>query len=193
MDLKITDTKDISLSFVLDDSNLGYANLLRRTMIRDIAVYAIDTIVVYENTTELFDEYIAHRIGLVPLVTPKDADKKPRDVVLTLDAAGPSMVYSKDLKSGDSVVEVALENIPLFAVAEKKSIRIECKAKVGYGKQHAKFQAGIAAYEQVSEDKYNFMLESSYQKKPEEILREGLAIIKNKTEEYIKIVEEFPK
>ena len=85
----------------------------------------------------MFDEYIAHRIGLVPILTPKGYGETDA-IVLSLEIEGPVTVYSKDLKASDKEVTVANENIPLIKLAEGQSIRADCKAVIGNGQQRAR-------------------------------------------------------
>ena len=53
------------LSFTLDD--VKKANTLRRKFLRDIETLAIDEVYIYENTTNMPDETIAQRLGMVPI------------------------------------------------------------------------------------------------------------------------------
>jgi len=55
------------IRFVLSETDTSMANTLRRIMIAEIPVLAIDLIEFHENTTVLVDEYIAHRLGLIPI------------------------------------------------------------------------------------------------------------------------------
>ena len=63
------DKEQGKLSFILKDSNHVFANTLRRLMIDDVPTMAIEDIEFSKNNSILYDEIIAHRLGLVPLKT----------------------------------------------------------------------------------------------------------------------------
>ncbi len=162
----------------VDVSGIGYgmANAIRRTAIGGVGCFAIDTVTFYENTSAIFDEYLAHRLGLVPILTPKDYDEKD-EIVFSLEAEGPATVYSKEMKSSDKSVKVANADIPIIKLAEGQRLRVDGKAVLGTGSRSAKFQPGIVSYKTKNGKDFEFYFESFGQMNANEIMRRALDII----------------
>jgi DNA-directed RNA polymerase II subunit RPB3 len=57
------------VKFRLTGVNASFANALRRVMISNVPTFAIDIVQIHANTSALNDEFLAHRLGLVPLVS----------------------------------------------------------------------------------------------------------------------------
>lgn len=65
--IRITDLRHDKLSFELTQTDISMANALRRIMIAEVPTLAIDLVEFEDNTTCLQDEFLAHRLGLIPL------------------------------------------------------------------------------------------------------------------------------
>lgn len=118
-------------------------NAIRRSLSR-IPIIAIDEVEIEKNDSPLYDETIAHRLGLIPLKAKKFNEKKPFE--LKLDTKKEGFVYSEDLK-GD--IEVVYDKIPITYLKDKGSLKIVATTKEGVGKEHAKFSPGIIFYQNV--------------------------------------------
>lgn len=199
MKLNITKEEDNRMEFTLGDASLALANVIRRYVSNHVPIFAINNVTFYENTTSMFDEYIAHRIGMVPLTTPPTTTEK-EEVVFHIDEEGPKVVYAKDLKTKDKDVKPAKDNIVIITLGEGQKLKLEGKARVGIGREHAKFQAGIVSYE-IDEKKENkeekeiikFYVESFYQMSPKEMLTLGCKTLERDLKELQKAIEKTAK
>lgn len=164
---------------------LSFSSALRRIMISEVPTYAIENVYFYENTSSMYDEVLAHRLGLIPVKgVPVSGDEV---VVFTLSKEGPCTVYSSDLKSESG--ELAFENIPIVKLAEGQKLELEAEALVGTGKTHAKWQPCNVVYKQISNDEVEFTIESFGNMDAEDIIRSSLEILKNKAEIFLSELE----
>ncbi|KAH9260979.1 hypothetical protein BASA81_000675 [Batrachochytrium salamandrivorans] len=156
--IEILSQKEDSLRFVLSDTDASVANAFRRVMINETATLAIDLVEMEENSSVLHDEFIAHRLGLLPLrvATAAGVDQfvETQDCVcdgycqhcsvnFVLDVVntGPQevkTVYSSDLIPQIESIEVigysSREEMGVFAGAENDGRGIVI-CKLGIGQQ----------------------------------------------------------
>jgi DNA-directed RNA polymerase subunit D len=191
MDLNLTLEKNNRLEFSLKGVAVPFANLLRRYGMGQVPVFAIDRVTFYENSSTMFDEYVSHRLGQIPLVS--ETSKATDEVILTLEAEGPGTVYSRQLKSTDAKIKASLENIPLLNLLEGQNLRLEAKARQGIGRQHAKFQPGIIAYEMLSPTEFKFKTESFMQLEPRTFLSRAADVIMDRCGEFEEKITEVKK
>ncbi|MEM3781786.1 MAG: DNA-directed RNA polymerase subunit D [Candidatus Micrarchaeaceae archaeon] len=183
--MKISFIEDTPFAARFTVSGIGFAeaNVLRRIATGSVPVFAIDTVTFYENTSAMFDEYIAHRIGLIPITTPSKGYDEKDAIMFSLEAEGPKTAYSGDLKSSDKEVKVANEKIPIIKLAEGQRLRLEGKAVMGIGAKHAKFQPGMATYKQLDNGDFEFYVETFGQMPAIEIVHKAVETIEKQLKE----------
>lgn len=157
MDIDIIELSERKARFVLSGVSASFANAIRRSILAEIPVMAIDDVNIYENTSVLFDEQLSLRLGLIPLKTDTKSYVFPEDcnckgagcplckVSMTLSAEGPKVVYSGDFVSADPKVIPADTTVPIIELKDKHKVVVEAIARLGTGRKHSKWQAGVAS------------------------------------------------
>ncbi|WP_457613752.1 DNA-directed RNA polymerase subunit D [Methanocaldococcus sp.] len=164
---------------------ISFSNAIRRIMISEVPTFAIEDVYIYENSSSMDDEILAHRLGLIPIKGKPLLDTEI--ITFTLEKEGPCTVYSSDLKSENG--EVAFKNIPIVKLGKGQKIKIECEAVPGIGKVHAKWQPCNAVYKQLSEDEVEFFVETFGQIDAEQVLKEAVKILRDKADSFLQQLE----
>jgi DNA-directed RNA polymerase subunit D len=167
-----TDVKVIVLKKTEDTLRLriegirpGLMNAIRRVALAETPTMAIDEVVILENQSPLFDEIVAHRLGLIPLRTNAQNYVLPQDCTckgagchlcqagLTMEVEAPENGYvatSADLKPQDPDIVPVSGKIPIAKLAKGQRIVVEAYARMGIGRDHAKWQpVATTAYKMV--------------------------------------------
>ncbi len=150
MKAEVLSKGDDRIIILIKGTNRSLMNALRRALISEIPVFAIEDVTFYENTSAVWDEYIAHRLGLIPLRAKWGTYNESSEVHMYLEAQGPAEVTAGDLQIQDPGVEVVDPEIPIVRLREGQRLRLEAVAKVGTAKEHAKWQAGLASFRPVA-------------------------------------------
>ncbi len=175
MKIESANLSDNRAEIILSDVEPHLLNAFRRALMVDVPKMAIDKVEIhlgaisdengrtYESTTPLFDEIIAHRLGMIPVPTDGEAlingHLKPADecdcsgtgcqncqVMYSLNKRGPATVYSGDLEPlGDEKLKTKDAKIPIVKLTEDEGILIYAIAHIGTGDMHARWQAVHAA------------------------------------------------
>ena len=165
MKFELLHLEEDRVRFLLSGVTAAFANGIRRACMSEVPVLAIDEISLYDNTSVLFDEQIALRLGEVPLKAEElDQFSMPDDcqcggvgcpgcrVDFMLSAEGPGMVYSGDIVFTDPLVNPAFDRIPVVVLGEGEKLVIEGYATKHVGKEHSKWQAGtLCGYKNLPE------------------------------------------
>lgn len=101
--------------FVLSDTDPSVANALRRVMLSEVPTLAIDLVEIEVNTTVLNDEFIAHRLGLIPLVSNEVSDfTGAYDTNDDDENALMDIIFQMDVKcTGDDTLDVTSNDLQL--------------------------------------------------------------------------------
>ena len=145
--MEIIDKRKDQMTFRAE-INESLANAIRR-YVNQVPVLAVDEVEIYKNDSPLYDETIAHRIGLIPLKMDKAVNEKT-EMEMKLVSKGEGMVYSGELKGALGVV---YDKIPITSLGEENELELVAFAKVGKGSDHSKFSPGMMYYRHVVEIK----------------------------------------
>jgi len=153
MKIDIKEIKPKKAVIKIENTRPYFVNSLRRIMLSELPKLAVDDVVIYDNTSALFDEIISHRLGLIPiptdlsLLTFKDkcvckGKGCPNCTVrYTLSKEGEGMIYSGDLQPAEKSWAITEEKIPIVELFGEQRLILEVEAVLGLGRNHAKWQA----------------------------------------------------
>ncbi len=159
MKIKILKKKGDVLTFVLEGSTPAFANALRRIMISEVPTLAVEWVDFNDNSSVMFDEIIAHRIGMIPLKFDSGKMNLPDEcrcggkgcslcqTVFALEKTGPNIAYSGDMKSSNRTVKPIDPKFPIAELLKGHSLKLGAVARLGLGKNHARWQAANASYQ----------------------------------------------
>ena len=211
MDIKILEMEERKCKFILKNASPAKANALRRTMLTDIPKMAIDTVDFhlgpidvdgreFESITPLFDEIIAHRLGMVPVPTRPDGfEFNFKDectcggvgcpnctFMYSLNKHGPCTVLSGDMMPvGSDSFRVCDPNIPIVELADRQSVLIYAHVVKGTARKHVKWQvANGVGY------KYMPSIEIGNVMDPEEVAKKCPKKVFEVVDGKLKVIEE---
>ena len=153
MKLEIKDLKPKKAEIKIEDTKPYFVNSLRRIMLAELPKLAINNVIIYDNTSALFDEIISHRLGLVPIPTDlslltfreecvcKGKGCPNCTVRYTLSKEGDGAVVSGDLQPAEKSWMITEDKIPIVKLYGDQRLILEVEAILGIGRTHAKWQA----------------------------------------------------
>jgi len=190
-----------------------YVNAIRRLSISEVPTLAIDDVVILDNSSVMHDEAIAHRLGLIPLrtdlsrfVMPHDCDCKSTlgcskcRVLLVLDSEASEktkVVTSGELLSEDELVKPVSKDIPIIVLAPSQKLKFEAYARLGVGKDHAKWQPTSAAIvkDGNNENESILIIETNGALTAEEVVVAAIEKLNSKVKNFNRVIQslEVPK
>ena len=165
MNLEIQELAPTHVKFSLVGTTLKVANALRRAMLEEVGIMAVDTIDFQMNSSIMTDEYLTHRIEMIPFVstnailflTQQECGCENTSVtcvkcgvVFAINVTNVQDVLlevtANDMKCSDERVYPIKYEIPMLIVKLQKgqSLRARISVHKGFGKTHAKWMAATS-------------------------------------------------
>ncbi len=159
MEMKLLSKDNETIVFLIKDTDAASVNTLRRLIINEVPTLAIEEVNFLKNSSAMYDEFIAHRLGLLVLKTDLKSYTMPDkckckgkgcahcQLWLSLKAQGPKTVYADEFVSKDPKVKPVYPKTPIVKLLKKQVLELEAVAVLGVGKDHMKFSPGLAFYQ----------------------------------------------
>jgi DNA-directed RNA polymerase subunit D len=169
-------------------------NAFRRVILDEVPTFAIEDVEIVKNDSALYDETLAHRLGLVPLTTDLSAYNVKKDckcgtvgcalceVKMSFSQSEIGYVYSGSIKSEDPAVKPAFDTIPLTKLLDGQEIDVNVVAVLGVGRTHAKW-APAHAFMKENGNSVDLVIESFGQLSGNDIFNTSVDVLIGKIEE----------
>ena len=136
MEIELKSQSNDEIVFIVRDAEVPFINAIRRCAMVNVPKIAIEDVNIMRNDSAMFNEVLAHRLGLTPLVSDLDAleglslpedddwEEYTNGIMFHLNEVGHKVVYSKDLISSDSKIKPVYDTIPLVKLKEGEKLNI---------------------------------------------------------------------
>lgn len=184
MKLKTISTEELTGKFLVEEVTPAYMNAIRRFGIAYVPTLAIEDVEIVANDSVLYDEVLAHRMGLIPLTTDLKSYTLPEgeeisamnSVLLSLKADTAGYVHSKDFVSKDPAIKPAFDTIQVSYLLEGQEVEVNATAVMGQGKEHTKWSPANIFYTYEPKVKVNnksSKLSEFIEKFPPQVISDG--------------------
>jgi DNA-directed RNA polymerase subunit D len=205
--IKILERNDNRVVIEFNNIPRQYVNALRRLSISEVPTFAIDDVVMLENSSVMHDEAVAHRLGLMPLRTDLQRFVLPNlceckstlgcyrcRVLLVLDSEAndkTKVVTSGELISEDDTVKPISKEIPIIVLAPGQKLKFEAYARLGIGKDHAKWQPTSAAVvkDGTDESQSVLIIETTGSLTAHEVVMAAISRLANKMKDFNDLIQ----
>ena len=152
---------------VVLDGGVGFCNAVRRAMLNDLVAWAPYEVLVRENTSCETDEYLAHRLGLLPV------RRTGNGAEMRLSAKGPATVRASAL--GGSAFECLHGDAVVMELDSGQEIDVVVRYDQQRGAKHARY-AGVAAVgmEKVDRTRHRIRYEVIDDRTPASVVEDAL-------------------
>lgn len=150
-------------------ASTGFANAIRRAIMENTESYAPDKVIFQRNTTCMPDEYIAHRIGMVPFQCSNTVEY----IEATIDVDGRN-VTGQDIQGA----RVAFDNVPIIDMLCSQQLKCRILFRKSSGKEHSRFCQAAGVGYRLDKRVYHLSFETINNERPLVLLRQALTNLK---------------
>jgi len=159
---------EISVELVVRGIPLPVLNAVRRIMQLEVPTAAVEDVIFYENNTPIYDEIIAHRLAMLPILsedaliklrspdecyrcfqepsgmTPEEMSKECGGCFTIMRFQGeagsePIVVRAGDLRTDDPDIRPSYPEIPITVIGPGQRIAFDARIRLGRGIEHIKW------------------------------------------------------
>lgn len=181
MNLEVQEEEEDVAKVKLEDANAAVANALRRAMMVRVNTLAIKHVDIIRNESALFNEVLAHRLGMVPLNIPENMDEED-EIHFSIKQEGPGEVKAKHIVPENDEAKPVNPEAIIVSLKEGQEVKAEGKAVLNKGKEHTKHQGGTVGYEKIGEGDYLFRIESTSAYTNRELVNQAIDTVKRDLE-----------
>ena len=150
--------KKNKITFLFKGSDEVFANTIRRTIVEEVPVLAVEDLEIKENNSALYDEMLGLRLGLCPIKTDlKSYNLKDQckcegagcaqcELKINLKSSKKGYVYAKEAQSTDPKCTFVYDEMPIAKLLSKQKLDVQMTAILGKGRDHAKWIPGLAFF-----------------------------------------------
>ena len=121
MDIKKISEQGKESRLLVSGSDSAFMNAMRRTVLNNVAVLAVESVWVYENNSVMPDEMLSHRLAMLPIA--QSGKGKADTAKFALEKVGPGMVYSGDIACTTANAEVVDMKVPLVLLGKNQTVK----------------------------------------------------------------------
>lgn len=170
-------------------------NSIRRVILDEVPTFAIEDVEVVINGSPLYDETIAHRLGLLPIKTDLKSYYFKQscscggigcalcEVKMFLKQEGEGYVNSGSIKSDDPAIIPVHNNIPVTKLFGDNKLELNLKAILGVGREHAKWAPAHVYLKDTDSNSVELVVEPFGQLEAKEIYNKSIDILVEKIDE----------
>jgi hypothetical protein len=166
--VSISHTRRRRQMFVLHE-NVGLCNAVRRTLSSDLKMWAPREVTFLKNTSCQTDEFIAHRIGLIPFKRVGNGDE------MKLSACGPKTVLAGELVG--PAFTVVHPEIEVMILGEHQHLDLTVHFDEQPASKHARYNPCAGVGMEPAEGGYRLTFETIDGRTPKNALLEALACL----------------